>query len=137
MGTGLNIAIIMLNLFSIIMQMKMLKGFDKGKTVAYILLGEIVMFVISYVVYALTSGGIPSEVHEASKWMILLTILPVNIMITYCPILSLINKKSFDDIGDMELKKKLFIVAVVAVFIFIIEIIYVKNIQTGIAKFAN
>lgn len=137
MGTGLTIAIILLNIFSLVMQIKMLKGLEKGKMVALILTGEIVMFIVSFIVYALTSGGIPSEVHDASKWMIILTILPVNLMIIYCPILSLINKKSYDDVSDGELKKRLTIIIIVAIIIFVIELIYVKNIQTGIAKFAG
>lgn len=136
MGTGLTIAIILLNIFSVIMQMKMLKGLDKGKIIAYILTGELVMIILCFVLYELTSGGIPNEVHDASKWMIILTILPVNIMIVYCPILSLINKKSYDDISDNEFRKRLTIIIIVTIIIFIIELNYLKNIQTGIAKFA-
>ena len=75
MGTGLTIAIILLNIFALVMQIKMLNGLEKGKMLALTLTGEIVMFVACFIVYALTSGGIPSEVHNASKWMIILTII--------------------------------------------------------------
>ena len=137
MGTGLTIAIILINIFSLVMQIKMLNGLEKGKVVALILTGEIVMFIVSLIVYALTSGGIPSEVHDTSKWMIILTILPVNLMIIYCPILSLINKKSYDDISDGEFRKRLTIIIIIAIIVCVIELIYVKNIQAGIAKFAG
>jgi len=137
MGNSLTVVIILLNIFSILLSAKMLSGFEKTKIAGYILIGEIVNFIICNIIYAFTGNGIPVEVHETSKWMILFTILPINIMILFCPLAYLINKKYFDEISSENYSKKMIILVFLAIIIIIAEIIYIKNIQLGITNFSN
>ena len=137
MGNWLTIAIVILNIFSIIMSLKMIKGFEKGKCLIYVLITEIIVFVISYIVYALTAGGVLPEVHQNSKWMLVLTMLPINVMIIACPILSQINKMAFNEIKDSDFKKRVIVLLAISVIIVFVEVMYVKDIQIGIQKFIN
>lgn len=137
MKTVLTIALIFLNIFSILMSLKMLKGFEKAKIIISIALGEIILFTICNIIYALTSGGIPQDVHQASRFMIIFTMLPINMMVVFCPIASLINKRFFDEISEEDLKKKIIVVGIIALAILVFEMFYIKNIQLGIINIVN
>lgn len=137
MKTALIIALLFLNVFSIVMSIKMLKGFEKLKIAIYILLGELITFTMSNVIYALTANGVPAEVHQISKWMIVLTMLPVNIITIFCPIANLINKKAFDEVQSNTIKKRVIIIGIVTLAVIIFEIMYVNSIQIGISSMAG
>lgn len=137
MKTTLTILILALNIFSIILNTKMLKGFDKAKMIRFLIIGEIVLFIISNISYAISSFGVPSEIHKGAKWMILLTMLPVNMILIFCPIISQINKKSFDEITDEQYKRRMLLFIIVAIILIVFETIYVKNIQLGILDISN
>ena len=115
----------------------MLKGMEKQKIITLIAINEVIMFIITSILYALTSGDVSSEVHQSSKWLILLTMHPINKMIVSAPILGQINKKTVDKVSQQQFRKRIIIIGIIAVIIFIVEIVYVKNIQIGIANFAK
>lgn len=129
------VLILALNVFSIISIVKMVKGYDSKIILGFVLAGEIGMFIICNILYALSSLGIPSNVHQASKWLIVFTMLPVNIITIYCPVIKQINKKSFNEITEEKLKKRMSTYIIIAFVLLIIETIYVKNIQSGISNF--
>ena len=126
MHTIIIIAIIILNIFSIIMLLKMLKGTElKIKIITCIAL-ILFMFIISNIIY-----GIIGEIANKSKNMILLVLMPINMMIIASPIALQINKAHSKEIEKEEFFKKIIILVLIDIAILIVECIYIKNIQLG------
>lgn len=131
MHTIIIIAIIILNIFSIIMLLKMLKGTElKTKIVTCIAL-ILFMFIISNIIYGIGNMGIIGEIANKSKNMILLVLMPINMMIIASPIALQINKAQSKEIEKEEFSKKIITLVLIDIAILIAECIYIKNIQLG------
>ena len=131
MHTIIIIAIIILNIFSIIMLLKMLKGTElKIKIITCISL-ILFMFVISNIIYGIGNMGIIGEIANKSKNMILLVLMPINMMIIASPIALQINKAQSKEIEKEEFSKKIITLVLIDIAILIVECIYIKNIQLG------
>ena len=137
MKTILVLTIIVFNIFSVFISIRMLKGYEKSKIFMTVCVGELVLFALCNIIYAITSGGITPEVHKASKWYIVLTMLPINVLVMFCPIVNEINKKSFNETTDDKFAKKIFLYVVISIVLLVAETIYIKNVQLGIANFAK
>lgn len=131
MHTIIVIAIIILNIFSIIMLLKMLKGTElKIKIITCIAL-ILFMFIISNIIYGIGNMGIIKEIANKSKNMILLVLMPINMMIIASPIALQINKAQSKEIEKEEFFKKIITLVLIDIAILIVECIYIKNIQLG------
>lgn len=131
MHTIIIIAIIILNIFSIIMLLKMLKGTElKIKIITCIAL-ILFMFIISNIIYGIGNMGIIKEIANKSKNMILLVLMPINMMIIASPIALQINKAHSKEIEKEEFFKKIITLVLIDIAILIVECIYIKNIQLG------
>ncbi len=131
MHTIIIIAIIILNIFSIIMLLKMLKGTElKIKIITCIAL-ILFMFIISNIIYGIGNMGIIGEIANKSKNMILLVLMPINMMIIASPIALQINKAQSKEIEKEEFFKKIITLVLIDIAILIVECIYIKNIQLG------
>lgn len=131
MHTIIIIAIIILNIFSIIMLLKMLKGTElKIKIITCIAL-ILFMFIISNIIYGVGNMGIIGEIANKSKNMILLVLMPINMMIIASPIALQINKAQSKEIEKEEFSKKIITLVLIDIAILIVECIYIKNIQLG------
>lgn len=131
MHTIIIIAIIILNIFSIIMLLKMLKGTElKIKIITCIAL-ILFMFIISNIIYGIGNMGIIEEIANKSKNMILLVLMPINMMIIASPIALQINKAQSKEIEKEEFSKKIITLVLIDIAILIVECIYIKNIQLG------
>ena len=131
MHTIIIIAIIILNIFSIIMLLKMLKGTElKIKIITCIAL-ILFMFIISNIIYGIGNMGIIGEIANNSKNMILLVLMPINMMIIASPIALQINKAQSKEIEKEEFSKKIITLVLIDIAILIVECIYIKNIQLG------
>lgn len=131
MHTIIIIAIIILNIFSIIMLLKMLKGTElKIKIITCIAL-ILFMFIISNIIYGIGNMGIIGEIANKSKNMILLVLMPINMMIIASPIALQINKAQSKEIEKEEFLKKIITLVLIDIVILIVECIYIKNIQLG------
>lgn len=131
MHTIIIIAIIILNIFSIIMLLKMLKGTElKIKIITCISL-ILFMFIISNIIYGIGNMGIIGEIANKSKNMILLVLMPINMMIIASPIALQINKAHSKEIEKEEFLKKIITLVLIDIAILIVECIYIKNIQLG------
>lgn len=131
MHTIIIIAIIILNIFSIIMLLKMLKGTElKIKIITCIAL-ILFMFIISNIIYGIGNMGIIEEIANKSKNMILLVLMPINMMIIASPIALQINKAHSKEIEKEEFSKKIITLVLIDIAILIVECIYIKNIQLG------
>lgn len=131
MHTIIIIAIVILNIFSIIMLLKMLKGTElKIKIITCIAL-ILFMFIISNIIYGIGNMGIIGEIANKSKNMILLVLMPINMMIIASPIALQINKAQSKEIEKEEFSKKIITLVLIDIAILIVECIYIKNIQLG------
>lgn len=131
MHTIIIIAIIILNIFSIIMLLKMLKGTElKIKIITCIAL-ILFMFIISNIIYGIGNMGIIEEIANKSKNMILLVLMPINMMIIASPIALQINKAHSKEIEKEEFSKKIITLVLIDIAILIVECIYINNIQLG------
>ena len=131
MHTIIIIAIIILNIFSIIMLLKMLKGTElKIKIITCIAL-ILFMFIISNIIYGIGNMGIIGEIANKSKNMILLVLMPINMMIIASPIALQINKAQSKELEKEEFLKKIITLVLIDIAILIVECIYIKNIQLG------
>jgi hypothetical protein len=131
MHTIIIIAIIILNIFSIIMLLKMLKGTElKIKIITCIAL-ILFMFIISNIIYGIGNMGIIGEIANKSKNMILLVLMPINMMIIASPIALQINKAQSKEIEKEKFSKKIITLVLIDIAILIVECIYIKNIQLG------
>ncbi len=131
MHTIIIIAIIILNIFSIIMLLKMLKGTElKIKIITCIAL-ILFMFIISNIIYGIGNMGIIGEIANKSKNMILPVLMPINMMIIASPIALQINKAQSKEIEKEEFSKKIITLVLIDIAILIVECIYIKNIQLG------
>lgn len=131
MHTIIIIAIIILNIFSMIMLLKMLKGTElKIKIITCIAL-ILFMFIISNIIYGIGNMGIIGEIANKSKNMILPVLMPINMMIIASPIALQINKAQSKEIEKEEFSKKIITLVLIDIAILIVECIYIKNIQLG------
>ena len=123
MHTIIIIAIIILNIFSIIMLLKMLKGTElKIKIITCIAL-ILFMFIISNIIYGIGNMGIIGEIANKSKNMILLVLMPINMMIIASPIALQINKAQSKEIEKEEFLKKIITLVLIDISILIVECI--------------
>lgn len=134
MGTALTIVIIIINIFSIVLNWKMLHGFDNSKKIKYIVISELIMIAITFIVYQIGSIGMKENIINASRLFIVSTFLAVNSIIILSPMLRIINMASCDEIKKDEFGKKITFYTITAIIILVFECFYVKNIQTGILK---
>ena len=126
------IAIIAFNIFSIVLGWKMLNGFDLKRKIILIAVNEIINLLMLLIIYAFSAKNIPAEIHKQSKLAIISTILPINVMITSTTILNLLNKLAFKEIKDEKFNKMISISVLLIIFVLIIEISYIHNIQISI-----
>lgn len=131
MHTIIIIAIIILNIFSIIMLLKMLKGTELKTKIITCTTLILLMFIISNIIYGIGNMGIIGEIANKSKNMILLVLIPINMMIIASPIALQINKAQSKEIEKEEFSKKIITLVLIDIAILIVECIYIKNIQLG------
>ena len=124
--------LVILNVFAIIFNWKMMKGYENSKKIILIVIGEALMFAIVNIIYGISASNIPQEIHEYSKSWINLTFLAINMIVIYSSIVKQINRKTFEEIDEKTFKRKIMIWAIVSLIIIIVECIYMKNIQLGI-----
>lgn len=134
MKSILIIFIIAINIFSIVLTWKMLKGFDLKKKIIITIINEIINFVILLIIYAMSQKGISKEIHEQSKWMTIYTILPINIMIVSSTLLNLMNKIALKEISEKKFNTRFIISIIAIIVIFIMEIFYMHNIQISVSN---
>ncbi len=133
----ITIGLILLNIFAIVITTKMLSGQDLGKKIAYVIGGEIAIFILCLIIYEISGTGVLDTVHQGAKGYILFTMIPINTIIMYCPIVSSINRRSLNKNTDEANKNKIILWAVCIMIFIIIEIIYIKNVQLGITNLAK
>lgn len=135
METAIIAFIVLINLSSIFVVYKSLSNIEIKNKLTLIAIGEIVMYVILFIVYSISSSGVDVAVVNSSRQIILFTILPINIVCIELPLMLTLKKLQQGDIEEPQFKKRMAIFLIIAVIILVLEFIYIKNIQAGISDF--
>ena len=136
METAIIAFIVIMNLASILVIFKALSNIELKNKIILFAIGEIVMYVILYIVYSISSAGANELVVNSSRQIILFTLLPINIVCLEFPLMLTLKKMQQGDIDDSQFKKRMIICLIVCIIVLVLEFIYIKDIQAGISNFA-
>ena len=136
METAIIAFIVIMNLASILVIFKALSNMELKNKIILVAIGEIVMYVILYIVYSISSAGANELVVNSSRQIILFTLLPINIVCLEFPLMLTLKKLQQGDIDDSQFKKRMTICLIVCIIVMVLEFVYIKDIQAGISNFA-
>ena len=136
METAIIAFIVIMNLASILVIFKALSNIELKNKIILFAIGEIVMYVILYIVYSISSAGANELVVNSSRQIILFTLLPINIVCLEFPLMLTLKKLQQGDIDDSQFKKRMIICLIVCIIVLVLEFVYIKDIQAGISNFA-
>ncbi len=117
-----------------------LEAYEGMERVIICVAGILISWLITSILFSISSNGmeyINEEVeHEISK-ILVLVFTPIN-GIAFMPILArIMSRLKFDEINQGEAVKQVLILMIVLIVIFMIEVMYLRNIQLGIFEVAN
>lgn len=110
---------------------------EKNKKIAFILIGIIIMYGITWIIYQITKVGVeyPNIEIQRSVQNVLVSIFTgINGMIILPQMGRMLDKINEDEMKKEEFTKKLIILMIVFVISVIIEMGYMKDTQQGIVK---
>ena len=113
----------------------MVLNIELKNKIILIVIGEIVMYVILFILYGISSSGVNETVVNNSRQIILFTILPINIICIELPLMLTLKKLQQGDIENSQFKKRMAICLIIAVIILVLEFAYIRDIQAGISNF--
>ena len=135
MSTALIAFIVIINLASVFVIYKVLSNIELKNKIILVVIGEIVMYVILFIVYGISSAGVNETIVNSSRQIILFTFLPINIICIELPIMLSLKKLQQGDIDNDKFNRRMAITLIIGIIILILEFNYIKNIQTGISNF--
>ena len=135
MNTVLIAFIVVINLASVFVIYKVLSNIELKNKIILVVIGEIVMYVILFIVYGISSAGVNETIVNSSRQIILFTFLPINIICIELPIMLSLKKLQQGDIDNDKFNRRMAITLIIGIIILILEFNYIKNIQTGISNF--
>ena len=135
MSTALIAFIVIINLASIFVIYKVLSNIELKNKIILVVIGEIVMYVILFIVYGISSAGVNETIVNSSRQIILFTFLPINIICIELPIMLSLKKLQQGDIDNDKFNRRMAITLIIGIIILILEFNYIKNIQAGISNF--
>ncbi|MBR3249795.1 MAG: hypothetical protein IKF83_03755 [Clostridia bacterium] len=108
--------------------------------IAYIATGLLIMYIITLIIFNISSNGINYENEEMIgkvRNMLLAVFIPVNGLLTMPYLASIIGKISTNEIAREKFNKKLIAFVILFIIILIIEYSYFKSTQQGIINMIN
>lgn len=127
--------ILIMNLASILVIYKVLSNIELKNKIILIAIGEIVMYVILFIVYGLSSAGANEAVVNSSRQIILFTILPINVVCIESSLMRNLKKFQQGDIDDGQFRRRMALWLIACIVILVLEFMYIKDIQEGISNF--
>ena len=129
--------IVLINLASAFVIFKVLSNIELKNKLILVAIGEIVMYVILFIVYGISSAGANETIVNSSRQIILFTLLPINIICIELPIMLTLKKLQQGDIDNNKFKRRMSIFLIIGIIILILEFNYIRDIQTGISNFIS
>lgn len=119
----------------VLMNWNKLDSFEKPKRIILILVGTLICFAYTKIIYEISSKGIIYNIAEAKQkigQMIILTFTQINGIIILPYMFGTINKIKYKELKKNEGNKRMIIIVLLIIVIAIIECKYFNNIQQGI-----
>ena len=116
------------------------EAYDGMERIVICVAGILISWLITSILFNLSSKGIEyasEEVEQEISKILVLVFTPINGIMFMPYIAKLMSKYKFDEITSNELTKKILLLIAIIIILFIIEVIYLKNIQLGILNVAN
>ncbi len=130
--TGISIYIILIS-----WTWQNLGDMDKAKKVGFIVVGILILFVITLIVFQMSSRGITyenKEIQSSVRNTLVIIFAGINGIIVLPQISRIVDKIKQDDIEKEQIKKRIIILFIVIIVCFIFESGYMKDTQEGILK---
>lgn len=110
------------------------KNTDKSKRIFYTMISIGIVYIVTLLVYLLSSIGIAKEVSSNAKDMMIFSFVPVNTIIMLPILIRSFYKKRDKKISLDKLNKTVTIMAVIAIALCIGEFCYFRNFQKDLDK---
>ena len=137
MRTAIILLTLVANFIAIMLDYRMFAGVDRKEQIQYAGLGYLANFVITLIVYSISSIGLPANVVDPSRWLVIFITLPLNVIILFTPLVRLFmlitNKDSKEDAKKVY-GRRFKIYTCVAIVILTIEVIYIQSVLSGIVQ---
>ena len=122
------IAIVILNIISILILLKMLSGLNNTFKIVITIALIAVNLILSNIIYSIGQvDTLAEEISSVVKPMTIFTLLPINAILMLCPIAILINKWKSVEINKEQLIKRIIIFFIIDIVIIILECMYIKT----------
>ena len=132
----ITILIVVLNISSILVLVNMLKGVDLKFRIISVVILILINLLLSNIICSIGQMSVESMVANASKPMLLFSILPINLIVIASPIAVQMSKVKTEEIGQDKFIRNIIICLLIDIIIIVLECNYIKNIVAGIANFA-
>ncbi len=114
-----------------------LGSIDKKEKIKYIIIGLVLTYLLTFIIYAISKIGIQYDNKEAMKmirtvFVLLFAIVNGYILLPYS--FKKIEKIKSKEIEEEKLKRSIIILLIIIVILLIFESIYLGNLQQGILK---
>lgn len=137
METAIIAFIVIMNLAAVLVIYRSLSNIELKNKLILLAIGEIVMYVILFIVYGISSAGANELVANSSRQIILFTLLPINVVCIEFPLMLLFKKLQQGDIEKDSFNKRMIFCLIACILILVFEFIYIKSIQAGISNFGT
>lgn len=137
METAIIAFIVIMNLAAVLVIYRSLSNIELKNKLILLAIGEIVMYVILFIVYGISSAGADELVANSSRQIILFTLLPINVVCIEFPLMLLFKKLQQGDIEKDSFNKRMIFCLIACILILVFEFIYIKSIQAGISNFGT
>ena len=137
METAIIAFIVIMNLAAVLVIYRSLSNIELKNKLILLAIGEIVMYVILFIVYGISSAGADELVANSSRQIILFTLLPINVVCIEFPLMLLFKKLQQGDIEKASFNKRMIFCLIACILILVFEFIYIKSIQAGISNFGT
>ena len=112
-----------------------LEAYEDIEKILLFVSGILLSWAITHILFMISSSGLNYEIvslkNQVGK-VLVLVFTPINGII-YMPYMArIMSKFKFDEIDEKEFTKKILILIAILIVIFIIEVMYLRNIQLGI-----
>ena len=114
-----------------------LGSIDKKEKIKYIIIGLVLTYLLTFIIYAISKIGIRYDNKETMKmirtvFVLLFAIVNGYILLPYS--FKKIEKIKNEEIEEEKLKRSIIILLIIIVMLLIFESIYLGNLQQGILK---
>lgn len=114
-----------------------LGSIDKKEKIKYIIIGLVLTYLLTFIIYAISKIGIQYDNKETMKmirtvFVLLFAIVNGYILLPYS--FKKIEKIKNEEIEEEKLKRSIIILLIIIVMLLIFESIYLGNLQQGILK---